>query len=150
MGLLRGHPGPGSKRGWGDAGAEVVLNGTLPGRLLPGRTPIRDLPARPPTRPCPGGAASPSLARMSEQTPPEPLPAPSYPLLEAFVETIPAEEAATVFADVREALEGLKGPRAEQARKVRVALDTADELIQLLLNVRSELEAEKGGRGGGR
>lgn len=87
---------------------------------------------------------------MSEQTPPEPLPAPSYPLLEAFVETVPAEEAVTVFADVREALEELKGPRAEQGKKVRVALDTADELIQLLLNVRSELEAEKGTRRGSR
>lgn len=87
---------------------------------------------------------------MSEQTPVEPLPAPSYPLLEAFVETVPAEEAATIFSDVREALDGLKGPRAEQGKKVRVALDTADELIQLLLNVRSELEAEKGNRGPGR
>lgn len=87
---------------------------------------------------------------MSEQTPPEPLPAPSYPLLEAFVETIPAEEAAAVFADVRDALDGLKGPRAEQGKKIRVALDTADELIQLLLNVRNELEAEQGKKGGGR
>lgn len=85
---------------------------------------------------------------MSEQNAPEPLPSPSYPLLEAFVETVPADEAQAVFADVREALESLKGPRAEQGRKIRTALDTAEELIQLLLNVRGELEEEhhSGGR----
>jgi len=87
---------------------------------------------------------------MSANPAPEPLPAPSYPTLEAYVETGLAEDATHIFGDVREALGTLKGPRADQARKIEAALDAADELIQMLFGVRAELEAEARAKGGRR
>lgn len=73
---------------------------------------------------------------------PEPLPAPSYPTVEAFVETGLAEDVPQIFGDVREALGELKGPRADQAKKIHLALDAAVELFQMLFGIRAELEAE--------
>lgn len=87
---------------------------------------------------------------MSATPAPEPLPAPSYPTLEAFVETGLAEDAAHLYSDVREALGTLKGPRADQARKIEAALNATEELMQMLFGLRAELEAEARAKGGRR
>lgn len=78
----------------------------------------------------------------------EPLPTPSYPTVEAFVESATPGDLETSFASLREALGTLKGPRAEQGKKVETALRAAEELLQLLLGIRQQLEEEKqaGGR----
>lgn len=67
----------------------------------------------------------------------------AYPTLEALIERATAEEIAHVFDPVREGLAQLKGPRAEQGKKVEVALGRVEELLQYLLEVRERLETEK-------
>lgn len=67
----------------------------------------------------------------------------AYPTLEALIERATSEEVAQVFAPVREGLAQLKGPRAEQGKKVDVALARVEELLQYLLEVRERLETEK-------
>ncbi|XXF76044.1 hypothetical protein P2318_23695 [Myxococcaceae bacterium GXIMD 01537] len=79
---------------------------------------------------------------------PEPLPAPSYPHIESFIERASPEEVSGFFSSVKEGLTGLKGPKAEQAKKVQAAIGRAEELLTLLLETRERLVAEaKGSKG---
>jgi hypothetical protein len=73
---------------------------------------------------------------------PEPLPAPSYPIVESFIERATPEEVGGLFASVKQGLEGLKGPKAEQAKKVQAALSRSEELLGLLVETRERLVAE--------
>jgi hypothetical protein len=73
---------------------------------------------------------------------PEPLPTPSYPSIESFIETATAEEVQALFAPLKESLGTLKGPKAEQGKKVHAALDSAEELLGILLETRERLIAE--------
>lgn len=73
-----------------------------------------------------------------------------YPVVEAFVEKATAEDVAHFFDSVKEGLAALKGPKAEQAKKVKVALERTEELLSHLLQVRENLEAERKGQGKGR
>lgn len=68
-------------------------------------------------------------------------PEPQYPVIEAFVERASAEDVAHLFDGVKQGLGALKGPRAEQAKKVSVALERTEELLSHLLQVREKLEA---------
>jgi hypothetical protein len=79
---------------------------------------------------------------------PEPLPTPSYPAIEAFIETASAEEVQALFHPVKDALTALKGPKVEQGKKVQTALTSADELLGLLLETRERLIAESQGNKG--
>jgi hypothetical protein len=47
-----------------------------------------------------------------------------------------------LFAPVREALSQLKGPKAQQAKKVEAALASTEELLGQLLQIREKLAAE--------
>ncbi len=79
---------------------------------------------------------------------PESLPAPSYPAVESFIEGASAEEVQSFFLPIRQGLEGLKGPKLEQGKKVQAALASAEELLGLLLETRERLIAEsKGAKG---
>lgn len=75
----------------------------------------------------------------------EPLPAPSYPTIEAFVERATSGDVSEAFKDIQESLTGLKGPRAQQAKKVEVAIDRTRELLSYLVEVREKIESEKKG-----
>jgi hypothetical protein len=68
-------------------------------------------------------------------------PQPTYPELETFVESASREDADQLFARLKESLDGLKGPRTEQAKKAKVAVERTEELIGRLLDVRESLSS---------
>ena len=72
----------------------------------------------------------------------EPLPAPSFPAIESFIEYASAEEVRTLFNPVKTELSQLKGPKAEQAKKAQAAISRAEELLAVLLETRERLVAE--------
>ena len=72
----------------------------------------------------------------------EPLPSPSFPAIEAFIESASADEVRSFFNPVKEGLAQLKGPKAEHAKKVQAAVSRAEELLGVLLDTREQLVAE--------
>ena len=50
------------------------------------------------------------------------LPDPSYPSIEGFIESATAESISETFESLKEQLAGLKGPKAEQGKKVGKAI----------------------------
>jgi hypothetical protein len=81
---------------------------------------------------------------------PESLPVPSYPAIESFIETASAEEIQAFFTPIKEGLTALKGPKAEQGKKIQAALSSAEELLGILLETRERLIAEAQGNKGRR
>ena len=81
---------------------------------------------------------------------PQPVPEPSYPVIEGFVEKATADDIAGMFKDLKGLLGGLKGPKAEQGKKVGKAIERTEELLSYLLQVREKLEADRKGKGGKR
>lgn len=67
-----------------------------------------------------------------------------YPVIESFIENATPEEVQGVFTSMREGLAALKGPRAEQAKKVERAIEQTESLLRHLLSVRERLEREPG------
>lgn len=92
----------------------------------------------------------PPAKKSAEKTPPPADNEPLYPAIEGFIEKATAEEIDGLFAPVKEGLTALKGPRADQAKKVGKAIAKAEELLSHLLQVREKLEAERKGKGGAR
>ncbi len=80
----------------------------------------------------------------SPQSPP--LPTPAYPAIEALIEYATADEIASLFAPVTAALAELKGPRAEQGKKVAKAIEHTQGLLNHLIQVREKLEAGRKGK----
>jgi hypothetical protein len=76
----------------------------------------------------------------------EPLPTPSYPAIESFIERATAEEIQALFNPIKEGLGALKGPKAEQGKKIQTALSSAEELLGILVETRERLIAESKGR----
>lgn len=72
----------------------------------------------------------------------EPLPQLAYPVIESFVEHATPDDVNTLFSRIRDGLTTLKGPRADQAKKVNAAIDRTEELLCQLLDVRERLLAE--------
>lgn len=90
-------------------------------------------------------------ARKNEPAPEvQKFPDPTYPAIESFIETATAESISATFEGLRAELAGLKGPRAEQGKKVTKAIDRTQELLSYLLQVREKLEADRKAQGGGR
>jgi hypothetical protein len=77
----------------------------------------------------------------------EPLPTPSFPAIEAFIEGASAEEVKTLFNPVKEELANLKGPKTEHAKKVQAAISRTEELLAVLLDTRERLVAESRSKG---
>ena len=75
--------------------------------------------------------------------PPEPVAETHYPEVEAFIERASPGDIGQLFSSVREGLKDLKGPRAPHAKKVALALDSAEELLRHLLQVRERLTVER-------
>jgi hypothetical protein len=87
---------------------------------------------------------NPKTAAAPEAAAPE---GPLYPVIESLVEWATREEIGSLFTPIKEGLTPLKGPRAEQAKKVKVALERTEELLLHLIDVREALESEKKGKG---
>ena len=86
----------------------------------------------------------------SKQTAPaanEPLPPPTFPAIESFIERASADEVRSLFTPVKNELANLKGPKAEQAKKAQTAISRAEELLAVLLETRERLVAEAKGKG---
>ena len=66
-------------------------------------------------------------------------PQPTYPELEAYVEHASREDVDQLFARLQESLDALKGPRSEQAKKAKVAVEHTKELLGRLLDLRESL-----------
>lgn len=77
----------------------------------------------------------------------EPLPTPSFPAIESFIERATSEEVQSLFTPVKNELANLKGPKAEQAKKVQAAISRTEELLGVLLETRERLVAESKGKG---
>lgn len=77
-----------------------------------------------------------------------PPPEPMYPVLEALIERAEPGEIDAFFAEVRDGLAGVKGPKAAHAKKASAALEAAQELLGYLLQVRERLAAERQGSKG--
>lgn len=73
-----------------------------------------------------------------------------YPTIEAFIETASADEIGSFFASIKDGLAGLKGPRAEQGKRVGKAIERTEELLTFLLQVREKIEEERKTGAGGR
>ena len=86
--------------------------------------------------------------KQQEEPALEPLPVPSYPAIESFIERASAEEVQGLFTPIKEALTALKGPKAEQGKKIQTALSSAEELLGILLETRDRLIAENQGAKG--
>ncbi len=72
-------------------------------------------------------------------------PAIEYPAIEAFIERATAEQIADLFGSLKEGLTALKGPRADQGKKVGKAIQKTEELLSHLMQVREKLEDEQKG-----
>lgn len=83
---------------------------------------------------------------MSTEPQPEPLPAPSYPAIESFIERASAADVANLFADLKTHLEAIKGPRAEHAKKAGKAIELTEMLVSHLIQTREKIEAGNKGR----
>jgi hypothetical protein len=79
-----------------------------------------------------------------------PLPEPQYPQIEGFIELSGTDDIDALFGPLKESLAGLKGPRADQAKKVTKAVQRTEELLSHLLEVREKLRAARQGPAKGR
>jgi hypothetical protein len=89
------------------------------------------------------------FARMAKNPPPqqqqqqagpsEPL----YPQIEVFIERAGSGDIKALFEPLKESLTGLKGPRAENAKKAIKGVTRTQELLSHLLEVREKLQAER-------
>ena len=89
----------------------------------------------------------PSKQQQQEEPALEPLPTPSFPAIESFIERATPEEIQGLFTPIKEGLGALKGPKAEQGKKIQAALSSAEELLGILLETRERLVAEAKGKG---
>jgi hypothetical protein len=79
-----------------------------------------------------------------------PLPEPQYPQIEGFIELSGTGDIEALFGPLKESLAGLKGPRADHAKKANKGIQRTEELLSHLLEVREKLRAAKAGGPKGR
>lgn len=75
---------------------------------------------------------------------------PLYPAIEGFIEKASGDDVAALFKPLKDGLESLKGPKADQGKKVARAIERTEELLSYLLQVREKIEAERKGKGAAR
>ncbi|MCA2979682.1 MAG: hypothetical protein INH41_11645 [Myxococcaceae bacterium] len=85
-------------------------------------------------------------ASRSQEPQRPPLPQPEYPAIATFVDQASKPEVEALFADLRDGLGAMKGPRAEQARKVTKAIERTEELLSHLLQVREKIASNRKGK----
>jgi hypothetical protein len=69
-----------------------------------------------------------------------------YPNIEQFAEYAQYDDVGALFAGLKEQLSTLKGPKADQAKKVGKAVEKTEELLHFLLQIREKIEAERKGK----
>jgi hypothetical protein len=84
--------------------------------------------------------ANPKMVSPPEADAPQ---GPLYPVIESLVEWVTRDEVGTLFSPIKQELGALKGPRAEQAKKVKAAIERTEELLLHLIDVREALAQEK-------
>ncbi|WP_434388415.1 hypothetical protein [Melittangium boletus] len=89
----------------------------------------------------------PPTSKQSPEPVAEPLPTPSFPAIESFIESASAEEVQTLFNPVKNELANLKGPKVEHAKKVHAAISRTEELLAVLLETRERLQTESRSKG---
>ena len=87
------------------------------------------------------------MAATKTAEPPPPQDASVYPAIESFIEYANADEIGALLNPLKAELATLKGPKAEQAKKVSKAIERTEELLSYLVQVRERLEAERTGGG---
>ncbi len=90
--------------------------------------------------------AATKTAPQAEASAQEPL----YPAIEGFVEKATPEEIGSLFTALKSGLSEMKGPKAEQAKKIGKAVERTEELLSHLLQVREKLDADRKAGGKGR
>jgi hypothetical protein len=85
-------------------------------------------------------------ASRSQEPQRPPLPQPEYPAIATFVDQASKAEVEALFADLRDGLGAMKGPRAEQARRVVKAIERTEELLSHLLQVREKIASNRKGK----
>jgi hypothetical protein len=88
------------------------------------------------------------MAKKKEaEQPPPAEEGPRYPHIEAFAEQAGSDDVTQTFAPLKESLAGVKGPRAEAAKKATKGVEATEQLLMHLLEVREKIKADrKGGR----
>lgn len=84
-------------------------------------------------------------ARRNEEPARPALPQPEYPAISIFVDAAQPADVEALFKDLKDGLSALKGPRAEQAKKVSKAIERTEELMSHLLQVREKMAAGRKG-----
>lgn len=85
-------------------------------------------------------------ARRTEEPTRPPMPQPEYPAIATFVDAAQARDVEALFQPLREGLSAMKGPKAEQAKKVTKAIERTEELMSHLLQVREKIASERKGK----
>lgn len=88
----------------------------------------------------------PVSSKAASQPQPVPPPQTAFPTIESFVERASVQDVDALFAPLRDGLSALKGPKADQAKKVAAAIERTEELLKYLLDTRGKLEADKKGK----
>lgn len=85
-------------------------------------------------------------ARRNEEPSRPPMPQPEYPAIATFVDKAEKADIDALFEAVKEGLGSMKGPKAEQAKKVSRAIERTEELMSHLLQVREKIASERKGK----
>jgi hypothetical protein len=92
----------------------------------------------------------PAKSKQPSAPPPPQQPEPLYPSIEGLIEKASADDIAAVFGQLKADLAALKGPKADQGKKVLKSVERTEELLSYLLQVREKIHAERKGGGKGR
>ena len=85
-------------------------------------------------------------ASRSQEPQRQPLPQLEYPAIATVVDGASRAEVEGLFAELKDGLTAMKGPKAEQARKVSKAIERAEELLSHLLQVREKIASQRKGK----
>ncbi len=85
-------------------------------------------------------------ARRTEEPARPPLPQPEYPAIATFVDAAQKDDVDGLFQALKDGLGTMKGPKADQAKKVSKAIERTEELMSHLLQVREKIASERKGK----
>lgn len=85
-------------------------------------------------------------ARRNEEPSRPPMPQPEYPAIATFVDKAEKADIEALFQPVKDGLTAMKGPKADQGKKVSKAIERTEELLSHLLQVREKIASERKGK----
>lgn len=85
-------------------------------------------------------------ARRTEEPARQPMPQPEYPAIATFVDKAEKADVDALFQALKDGLASMKGPKADQAKKVSKAIERTEELMSHLLQVREKIASERKGK----